>query len=130
MPIEMEPIGFAYTDAETVPRHWTVSDVEGTLVVDERYTAVLQGMETGQRIVVLFHFHKTPPFTPDLLVQTPRHGKRQSGVFRICSRRRPNPIGMSVLRVTAVDENVISVKGIDRLNGTPILDIEPQVEDA
>ena len=129
MPIEMEPIGFAYTDAETVPRHWAVSDVKGTLVVDEKYAAGLKGMEVGQRIVVLFHFDRTPPFTPDLLVQTPHHGKHESGVFRICSQRRPNPIGLSVVDVTAVDGNTLSVKGIDMLDGTPILDIKPHVVD-
>lgn len=130
MAIEMEPIGFAYTDEETVPRHWTVSGVAGNLVIDEKYVAGLQGIEAGQRIVVLFHFHKSSTFTPDLLVQTPYHGRHESGVFRICSNRRPNPIGLSVLEVTGLDGNVISVKGIDMLDGTPILDIKPHVEDS
>jgi tRNA (Thr-GGU) A37 N-methylase len=46
-------------------------------------------------------------------------------VFSICSPHRPNPIGMSVLTVTAVKENIISVKGLDMIDGTPILDIKP-----
>jgi tRNA (Thr-GGU) A37 N-methylase len=57
MPITLKPIGTAYTDAERIPRHWTVSDVEGTLVIDPDYIAGLSDITVGQRIVVLFHFH-------------------------------------------------------------------------
>ena len=49
------------------------------------------------------------------------------GVFSICSPRRPNPIGLSVLEVLARDQNVLRVRGMDMLDGTPILDIKPFV---
>jgi tRNA (Thr-GGU) A37 N-methylase len=51
------------------------------------------------------------------------------GVFSICSPVRPNPIGMSVFDVIAVERNLIKVRGIDVLDGTPILDIKPYVVD-
>ena len=53
-------------------------------------------------------------------------------MFSICSPRRPNPIGLSVLEVLARDQNVLRVRGMDMLDGTPILDIKPFVvnEDA
>ncbi len=51
------------------------------------------------------------------------------GVFSICSPIRPNPIGMSVLEVLGRKGNVIYVKGLDMVDGTPILDIKPRVED-
>jgi tRNA (Thr-GGU) A37 N-methylase len=48
-------------------------------------------------------------------------------VFSICSPRRPNPIGLSVLRVTDIRENVLEVENIDMLDQTPILDIKPHI---
>jgi tRNA-Thr(GGU) m(6)t(6)A37 methyltransferase TsaA len=125
MPIAFEPIGTAHTMADSIPRHWTVSDVKGTLVIDPHYTGGLADIAAGQRIVVLFHFHQSPPFTPELLTQTPPHRKRSLGVFSICSPRRPNAIGLSVLEVLAVDGNVLTVRCMDMIDGTPILDIKP-----
>jgi tRNA-Thr(GGU) m(6)t(6)A37 methyltransferase TsaA len=127
MPITLHAIGVAHTDAEDIPRHWTVSDVEGTLVIDPAYTGGLADIAAGQRIVVLFHFHQSPPFSKNLLKQTPPHRDRTMGVFSICSPRRPNPIGMSVLDVVAREDNVLRVRGMDMRDGTPILDIKPFV---
>ena len=125
MQIKLSPIGTAHTDAQSIPRHWTVSDVEGTLVIDPEYTQGLGDISVGQQIVVLFHFHKSAPFSPDLLTQTPPHRNQAFGVFSICSPRRPNPIGLSVVTVLAIDGNVLRVRGLDMLDGTPILDIKP-----
>ena len=127
MQMTLHPIGTAHTDATSIPRHWTVSDVEGTLVIDSEYREGLSDIAAGQRIVVLFHFHKSPPFSRDLLKQTPPHREQPLGVFSICSPRRPNPIGLSVLEVLARDGNVLRVRGMDMLDGTPILDIKPFV---
>ncbi len=125
MEVMLKPIGVAHTDASSIPRHWSVSDVEGTLVIDPQFTDGLSDIEIGQKIVVLFHFHKSAPFSPSLLKQTPPHRSRAKGVFSICSPRRPNPIGLSVLTVIARDGNVLNVKHVDMLDGTPILDIKP-----
>jgi len=125
----MRPIGVVRTDAAQVPRHWSVSDVTGTLVIDEQYGRGLEDIEAGQRIVVLFHFHKSPPFTPGHLAQTPPHRDKEKAVFSICSPVRPNPIGLSVLEVLQVQGNVIHVSGIDMLDETPILDIKPHIVD-
>lgn len=124
----MTPIGFVRTEAEKVPRHWTVSEEEGVLEIDPRYLEGLKDIQAGQRIVVIFAFHQSPPFDTAHLVQTPPHrpGERL-GVFSICSPRRPNPIGLSVLEVLAIKGTRIRVKGIDTFDGTPILDIKPYV---
>ena len=53
MKIEFEPIGFVKTDVEKVPRHWTVSEAEGAIIVNEEYAAGLKDIKAGQRIVVL-----------------------------------------------------------------------------
>ena len=129
MTIIMEPIGIVHTDAGRIPRHWTLSDVKGKLVIDKKYQKGLKDIKRSQQIVVLFHFHKSPGFTPDMLAQHPPHRNEGVGVFSICSPRRPNPIGMSVVNVLKVEDNVIYVQGLDMLSGTPILDIKPFVKD-
>ena len=125
----MEPIGFVHTDAKRIPRHWTVSDVEGTLVIDGRFLEGLKDIRPRQRIVVIFHFHQSPDFEASHLIQTPPHRQKPLGVFSICSPVRPNPIGMSVLEVVEIKSNIIRVKGLDMLDGTPILDIKPCIVD-
>ena len=72
MTIEMEPIGFVRTDVEKVPRNFRVSEVDGTLEIAGSYAEGLGDVEPGQRIVVIFHFHESPAFSPDLLQQTPK----------------------------------------------------------
>ena len=128
MSIKMEPIAIVHTDAKELPRQWTVSDVEGTLVIDDRYLEGVKDVEAGQRIVVIFHFHRSPEFDASYLTQKPRHRKKRLGVFSIRSPIRPNPIGMSVLEVLEVKDNVIHVKGVDMLDGTPVLDIKPHID--
>lgn len=125
----MEPIGIVRTDVKKVPRHWTVSDLEGTLIIDKKYLKGLKDIKSGQHIVVVFHFHKSPGFTEEYLTQTPPHRGKTLGVFSICSPVRPNPVGISVLEVLGIESNAIYVKGLDIQDGTPILDIKPNVED-
>lgn len=128
----MDPIGFVMTEVSKVPRSWRVSDVEGALIINEAYEEGLGDIEPGQRIVVIFNFHESPAFSPNLLRQTPPHRRqgspnvdRSMGIFSICSPVRPNPIGMSVLEVLVVEGNVVHVRGLDMRDGTPILDIKP-----
>lgn len=126
--MELRPIGSVRTGAEVLPRHWSVSDVEGKLVLEERYSEGLQGIEPGQRIVVIFAFHRSPEFSAELLRQTSGHTGRETGVFNTCSPVRPNPIGMSVLEVVETRGASIGVRNLDMMDGTPILDIKPHVE--
>ena len=128
MRIEMKPIGFVRTDAKEIPRHWSVSDVEGVLVVDEEYLEGLKDIEPGQRVVVIFNFHQSPRFSPRFLRQTPPHSGKEVGVFSTCSPIRPNPIGMSILEVLEVKGATVRVRRLDMLEGTPILDIKPYIE--
>jgi tRNA (adenine37-N6)-methyltransferase len=129
MGIELRTIGFVRTDTEELPRHWSVSDVEGTLVIDEEYSEGLRDIEAGQRVVVIFNFHRSPLFSTEFLRQTSGHTGREAGVFSTCSPIRPNPIGMSVVEVLGIRGANIDVRRLDMLDGTPILDIKPYLED-
>jgi len=122
---KFKPIGYVRTEAKDLPRHWSVSDVEGEIVIKPEYKLGIRDIKTGDKIVVLFVFHKSPPFTSDKLIQKPPHLNETKGVFSTCSPHRPNPIGLSVLEVLDVIDNVIKVKRLDMYDGTPVLDIKP-----
>ncbi|MFA5701174.1 MAG: tRNA (N6-threonylcarbamoyladenosine(37)-N6)-methyltransferase TrmO [Desulfuromonas sp.] len=126
--LNLHPIGRVRTEVCKPPRHWSISEASGTLVVDPEYAPGLRGIKAGDEIVVLFYFDRSPPFTAELLQQQPPHlGGESRGVFATCSPKRPNPLGMSVLKVTAIAHNRLEVMGIDMHDGTPILDIKPHV---
>jgi len=126
MSIEMHPIGYVSTDAKEIPRSWKVSEAEGDLIIDEYYKDGLREIEAGQKIFVLFHFHQSPEFSENLMrIKPPIHDSKV-GVFSTHSPFRPNPIGMSLLEVLGIDGTVIRIKGLDMMDGTPILDIKPE----
>lgn len=85
----------------------------------------LTDIKVGDCIVVLFHFHKSSKFTKNFLRRIPPHGDKEMGVFSICSPVRPNPIGLSIVKVIGINKNILTVKHIDMFDGTPILDIKP-----
>jgi len=128
MSVEMKPIGYVSTDADKIPRTWEISDVEGALVFDESYMEGLSDIKPGQHIYVIFQFHQSPIFSSQFLrINPPRHNRKEMGVFSTHSPTRPNPIGLSILEVLRVDRNILHVKGLDMLDGTPVLDIKPAV---
>ncbi len=128
MSITYAPIGFVENDARQVPRHWTVSSQEGVLAISPPYERGLSDLVPGQRIVVVFHFHRSSSFSEADLRQTKRGTETVKGVFSICSPLRPNAIGLSVVEILGIDGGRIRVRGLDMIDGTPILDIKPHIE--
>lgn len=126
MQIAYEPIGFVHspiTDAAEAPRFFTVSDIAGTIEILEPFREGLKGLASGDRIIVLFHFHLAPSGE---LIQCRRGTGEPTGVFNLCSPVRPNPIGLSVLTIRDMgDDGVLRVEGLDMIDKTPILDIKP-----
>ncbi len=84
----------------------------------------LFGLEIGMQIMVLFHFDRSTGYE---LHQHPRgdRSRPKRGVFALCSPNRPNRIGATVVEIIAIEGNVITVQGLDALNGTPVIDIKP-----
>ncbi|NOY68876.1 MAG: tRNA (N6-threonylcarbamoyladenosine(37)-N6)-methyltransferase TrmO [Deltaproteobacteria bacterium] len=130
MEISFKPIGFFRTAETRIPRHWSVSDALGRIEIDPVFVEGLKDIRRQDRIIVLFNFHKSSPFTPGHILQTPPHKTIPMGVFSICSPVRPNPIGLSVLTVKDIRENIIEVEHIDMLDKTPVLDIKPYIPPA
>jgi len=124
---KFKPIGYVQTKAELVPRHWNVSDLEGEIIINPEYQKGMRDIKAGDKIVVIFCFHKSPPFTSDKLIQKPPHREEELGVFSTCSPVRPNPIGLSILEVIDISGSIIQVKRLDMMDGTPVLDLKPYI---
>ncbi|MBN2297353.1 MAG: tRNA (N6-threonylcarbamoyladenosine(37)-N6)-methyltransferase TrmO [Deltaproteobacteria bacterium] len=124
MKICYEPIGVMHCElhnAHDAPRFYNCSRIKGMIEIYEPYVEGLDALCENEFIVVLFHFHLSKGFD---LIQTSPAGKRK-GVFSLCSPMRPNPIGMSILRLKKVQSPLVFVEHVDMVDGTPILDIKP-----
>jgi tRNA-Thr(GGU) m(6)t(6)A37 methyltransferase TsaA len=97
---------------------------ESRIVLEPPLTEGLKGLEPGQKIIVVFHLHRSQGFD---LLQHPRgnRSRPRRGVFALRSPRRPNPIGVTVADLVALEGNVLRVTGLDAFNGTPVLDLKP-----
>lgn len=108
------------------PKNFDESDRVGTLEIDPAYLDGLDGIVPGAVIVVLFWLHQADR---DVLKVYPRGDRSRGlrGVFATRSPARPNPIAISELTVIAVKGNRIEVRGLDILDGTPIIDIKKRL---
>lgn len=101
------------------------SEFEGQVIVNEKYVDGLQDLDGFSHIYLLYSFHKA---TRTEMVVTPFMDKKKRGVFATRSPLRPNHIGLSIVNLLRIEGNTIFVKGIDVLDGTPLLDIKPYIE--
>lgn len=101
-------------------------DVEGTIELRPgmNFEHALDGIEEWDHLWVVYLFDRNEGWRPKVL--PPRSTERR-GVFATRSPHRPNPIGLSVVRLLGVDGLVLRVRGLDMLDGTPVLDIKPYV---
>jgi len=100
--------------------------VKGSVVVDPDYQEGLRDLEGFSHVILLFHFHQAK--SPDMLVK-PFLDDVKRGLFATRAPRRPNGIGISVVRLLAVKRNILEIENVDILDGTPLLDIKPYVPD-
>lgn len=94
----------------------------GEIEILPEFAAGLDGLEGFSHIIVLFHFHRAG--ASKLKVIPPGKSKPR-GVFATRSPRRPNPLGLSVLRLLGRNGRILEVSGLDLIDGTPVLDIKP-----
>jgi len=99
-------------------------DEEGEIEVFMEYEKGLADLDGFSHIIVIYHCHlvKSVP----LLVK-PYMDDTERGVFATRSPARPNPIGLSVVKLESVEGNILRIRGIDMVDGTPVLDIKPYV---
>lgn len=90
--------------------------------VDEPWLAALKGIEDYERIELIYWMHQA---RRDLVQQSPKSNGRTTGTFALRSPVRPNPIATSLVKLEGVEDGVLLVRGLDCLDGTPLLDIKP-----
>jgi tRNA-Thr(GGU) m(6)t(6)A37 methyltransferase TsaA len=125
--VEFHRIGTIRTPyRDSVPRDATEEKGEGlfSIVVNEEFLEGLAKLDSFSHIYVLFHLDRTGERAPGT-VTPPNGGGVEVGVFSSRSPERPNPIGLSIVRVLGVSGNVVSISAIDALDETPLLDIKP-----
>jgi tRNA-Thr(GGU) m(6)t(6)A37 methyltransferase TsaA len=122
----MQPIGFvrsSYKDAQEIPKGLGAKhDAEGILEIRAELEPGLLDIEGFSHLFVIWAFDRSEGSE---LVGTPPSDNRPHGVFATRSPRRPNPLGLTVVELLSREGAVLRVRGIDMLDGTPILDLKP-----
>jgi tRNA-Thr(GGU) m(6)t(6)A37 methyltransferase TsaA len=126
MTFTFSPIGFVqspYQESSAIPKGLGVKhDAEGVLNILPEFEAGLADIEGFSHVFVIWVFNRTTGFD---LTASPPSDNRAHGVFATRSPRRPNPIGLTVVRLLGRERERLRVRGVDMLDGTPILDIKP-----
>ncbi len=122
----MQPIGHVrspFGATGEIPKgHGAKHEAEGILDILPEFAAGLQDIEGFSHLYVIWTFDRSEGFQ---LAATPPTDDRPHGVFATRSPRRPNPIGLTVVELLGRDGAKLRVRGVDMLDGTPILDIKP-----
>ena len=112
-----------FTEGERIPKGLGARhDAEGVIDVDPAFEAGLQDIEGFSHLFILWWFHRVDGYD---LVAHPPSDDRPHGVFATRSPRRPSPIGLTVVELLRRDGPRLHVRGVDMLDGTPVLDIKP-----
>ena len=124
----MKPIGIIhtpFTSLEDMPIQPKGAGEElGTIELEKQYTAGLADLDGFSHIYLLYQFHMAKRTALEVV---PFMDTNKRGVYATRSPLRPNHIGLSIVRLTNIKENIITVTGIDVLDGTPIFDIKPYI---
>jgi tRNA (adenine37-N6)-methyltransferase len=121
-----QPVGFVsspYTETRQIPKGFGAKhDAEGVLKVLPEFGEGLADIEGFSHLFVLWEFDRANGFD---LIATPPFDHRPHGVFATRSPQRPNPIGLTVVELLRRNGTELHVRGVDMLDGTPILDLKP-----
>ncbi len=128
MKIEFSPIGIIHTPfmtAENVPIQPAAdNNTNGWIEILDEFTDGLADLEGFSHIYLIFHLHKCTDYK---LKVVPFLDTEERGIFSTRSPVRPNPVGLSVVKLLSVTGNILKIQGIDILDGTPLIDIKPFV---
>jgi len=101
-------------------------DVEGTVTVFPEYLEGLKDLDGFSHIILLYCFHLSKEFS---LKVKPFLDDKLHGVFSTRASARPNPIGLSIVQLNKIENEKLFIQGVDIIDGTPLLDIKPYVQD-
>ncbi len=98
--------------------------IEGRIEIFQEYVEGLKDLEGFSHIILIYHFHLVKKSS---LKVKPYMDNRVHGVFSTRAPSRPNPIGISIVRLVGIKENILYIRDVDIVDGTPLLDIKPYV---
>jgi len=126
----LKPIGVIhspFTDAKSMPiQPVSENSAAGSIEVFSEFAAGLKDLEGFSHILLLYHFHRSRSYS---LAVTPFLDTEPRGLFATRAPNRPNPIGISLVRLARIEGSHLQVENIDVIDGTPLLDIKPHVPD-
>lgn len=98
--------------------------IRGTVVIDEKFREGLRDLSDFSRIILIYHLHRSQGYALDVIpfLDTVSHG-----LFATRAPRRPNAIGLSIVRLISVNDCELVIEDVDVVDGTPLLDIKPYV---
>jgi tRNA (adenine37-N6)-methyltransferase len=123
--VSFVPIGFVESDFKEIQDNPDI--FQGTTarirILDE-YSDGIFRLENYRRLYIIYFFDRAEGYR---LILHPRgdRSRPQRGVFATCAPYRPNPIGLSVVELLSVEGNTLTVRDLDAIDGTPVLDIKP-----
>jgi tRNA-Thr(GGU) m(6)t(6)A37 methyltransferase TsaA len=128
MDVQYRPIGVIHTPfrkIEGMPIQPSgAAGILGTVDVYSEYAEGLRDLDGFSHIILIYHFHESSGFK---LIVTPFLDSEPRGLFATRAPKRPNPIGISAVRLLQIKGSTLHVQGVDILDGTPLLDIKPYV---
>lgn len=124
--IEFTPIGYVENDYLEPEYKEEVYQKVSKIVLREDLVDGLYRIEELEKLYILFYFSKSEGYK---LIHRRRYDGEMSGVFASRSPFRPNGIGLTIVELLKVEGNVLHVKGLDAINGTPVLDIKPYIKE-
>lgn len=98
--------------------------IKGSVEIAREYVEGLKDIEGFSHIILIYHFHLSRDYS---LIVKPYLDENLHGVFSTRAPSRPNPIGISIVRLTKVEDNILYIQNVDVIDGTPLLDIKPYV---
>ena len=111
-----------WTDRMDCPRQGRHDGPVCRIEIFEPWAEALSGIENYDRIEVLYWLHRS---RRDIILQSPRSDGTTRGTFSLRSPVRPNPIGTSLVRLVGIEGAILLVRGLDCLDGTPLIDLKP-----
>ena len=128
-PVSYVPIGVVrspYSMLDGMPLQTVAApEVEATVELEERVRGALLDLDGFSHLWLLVHLHRVDGWTPEVLPFL--DDARPRGVLATRSPRHPNPIGLSLVELVAVAPGALRIRGVDLLDGTPVLDVKPYV---
>ena len=127
--VTFNPLGVVRNDVNKMSMG-NYAQTESRIEIDADFAPGLQGLADFSHAVVVFHLDRIPPFDKEKqLLRNPRGMEHLPpvGVFAQRTKFRPNPIGVTPVRLMSIQGNTLIVTGLDAMDGTPVLDVKPYI---